>query len=70
MSKSNLVRYNLSLPIELYRDVALWAKAEHMSLLEVIRKCIWLGLYLLRETKNGNEIIIRSENSSKRLIIL
>jgi hypothetical protein len=62
----SLKRYNLVLPAELYAEVEQLAKREHTSVLEILRRCIRLGLFV---SKAKNATLIVSENGRERTII-
>lgn len=72
MSTENSVkRYNLVIPTTLYEEVEALAKANHTTVVEVLRKFIRLGLvaHAVQESKDS-QLIIRDGESERELLIL
>lgn len=64
-------RYNLALPEDLFHQVENLAEREHMSVLEVLRRSVKLGLFAaeIQNTPNA-KFIIREGDSERQLILL
>ena len=62
-------RYNLVLPEALYNDVQALAKNENVSVLELLKRFIKIGLVLTKISPDAS-IIIREGGKERELILL
>lgn len=69
--ESKLYRYNLALPKELFDELKEAADQRGMTVVEVLRKFIKLGLLVL-ETENtpGSALIIREGDTERQILML
>lgn len=69
MSKSK--RYNLVLPEELFNDVKKIADERQTTVVDIIRRCIKLGLLAVQvDEKPDSKLLIREKGIEKELILL
>lgn len=70
-NQSNVKRYNLILPEELYEAVQKIAESQHMMIIEVLRKFIKLGILAADIAQDPNsKLIIRETGKMDREILL
>lgn len=70
-SKSKLYRYNLALPKELFDEIKDAADERGMTVVEVIRKFIKLGLIALEtQDTSGSALIIREGDTERQIMML
>jgi hypothetical protein len=70
-TESKLYRYNLALPKELFDELKNAADERGMTVVEVLRKFIKLGLLALEtETKPGSALIIREGDTERQIMML
>jgi hypothetical protein len=70
-NESKLYRYNLALPKELFEELKEAADERGMTVVEVLRKFIKLGLLALEtENKPGSALIIREGDTERQIIML
>ena len=66
-----LKRYNLVLPEELFNEVQQIADKEHITVLEVLRRFIKLGLLASKiQDDPDSALYIREGNSERKIIFL
>ncbi|EMG35633.1 hypothetical protein PCS_03610 [Desulfocurvibacter africanus PCS] len=66
---TNLKRYNLALPEELFKEVQAIADQNHTSVLEVLKRFIKLGLIVADISKKADARIIIKENTQERELL-
>jgi 5,10-methylene-tetrahydrofolate dehydrogenase/methenyl tetrahydrofolate cyclohydrolase len=55
-------RYTLSLPPEIYKELREQAKSHNMSIKEVVRQCLKIGLLTIKVSENPRaELFVREE---------
>jgi hypothetical protein len=64
---SGVKRYNLVIPAPLFNEVQHMAEKEHTTMLELFKRCIKIGLVILRLSP-GAEVIIRQDGGETKLI--
>lgn len=69
-SREELKRYNLALPEGMFRQVVQLADREHTTVLEVIRRCVKLGLLVAEAQDAGAKLIIREGTTEREIVIL
>lgn len=71
-SKETTKRYNLALPTALFDELQQEADKRNVSVVELLRKFIKLGLIVIRlEDKKANaQLLIREGNTERQLVIL
>lgn len=67
MTREGSYRYNLVMPIKLFDRVEELARREKISVAEILRGFIKLGLRLDEATSNGADLILRQ--GDKELVI-
>lgn len=68
--KTKIYRYNLALPLDMFNELKTAAKDNGITVVELLRKFIKLGLYVLRmQGKPDSTLIIREGNNEKQIII-
>ena len=71
MNTGVLKRYNLALPEELFNEVQQIADKEHITVLEVLRRFIKLGLLVSKTLDDPNsDLYIREGNNERKVIVL
>ncbi|MBI4304811.1 MAG: ATP-dependent Clp protease ATP-binding subunit [Chloroflexi bacterium] len=69
--KGKVKRYNLALPENLFREVEQLAEREHMTVLEVLRRSVKLGLLIAEVQQTpGASFIIREGKTERQLVLL
>jgi hypothetical protein len=63
-------RYNLVLPEPLFREVQELAEQRHMSVLEVLRKFIRLGLLVAKAEESPDTVFLLRDGDTERQLIL
>ncbi|MEX0762019.1 MAG: Clp protease N-terminal domain-containing protein [Dehalococcoidia bacterium] len=63
-------RYNLALPEDLFREVEQLAEREHMTVLEVLRRSVKLGLLVAQAQETQGASFIIREGATERQIVL
>ncbi len=67
---SKLYRYNLALPKELFDELKKVADEKGMTVVEILRKFIKLGLLILEvQDKPGSALIIREGDTERQILI-
>ena len=74
-NKSNnnpkVYRYSLALPTDLFEELKLAADKRGMTVIEVLRKFIKLGLIVLETQENlGSALIIREGDTERQIMII
>jgi metal-responsive CopG/Arc/MetJ family transcriptional regulator len=70
VASKKLKRYSVSLPDELFNDIQQIAERQQITLVDVLRKCIKLGLIASKADNDPNlELIIR-EGDTERILTL
>ena len=71
MNTGVVKRYNLALPEELFNEVQQIADKEHITVLEVLRRFIKLGLLVSKTLDDPHsDLYIREGNSERKVIFL
>jgi len=65
-----LKRYNLVLPEELLREVQELAEKRHVSVLEMLRKFIRLGLLVAKAEESPDTVFLLRDGDTERQLIL
>jgi hypothetical protein len=66
-----VTRYNLILPLALFQQVETVARREHVSMLEVLRHFIKVGIYLMHEAHDPHKtLIVRTGDRERELLLL
>ena len=68
-NRSDVKRYNLSLPTELFEQIETIAETEQVTVLEVIRRFIKLGLIAHRIDKTPDAALLIREGATEREIV-
>ena len=69
-SDSKVYRYNLALPKELFDELKKAADEKGMTVVEILRKFIKLGLLILEvQDKPGSALIIREGDTERQILI-
>lgn len=68
--KAKVKRYNLALPEDLFAEVEKLAEREHMTVLEVLRRSVKLGLFVDQVQQNPDASIIIREGGAERQLVL
>lgn len=69
--KSTVKRYNLALPSSLFDEVYALAKDERVSVLELLKRLIKIGLVVTKVTQSSDaHIIIRQGDRERELVLL
>ena len=69
-TESNMYRYNLALPKELFEELKEAAEERGMTVVEVLRKFIKLGLLALEtQDKPGSALIIREGDTERQIMM-
>jgi hypothetical protein len=63
-------RYNLVLPEELFGQIEAVGRRERISLVEVIRRYVRLGLLVDKAQASGGAIILRENNRDREILFL
>ena len=67
---SKVYRYNLALPKELFDELKKAADEKGMTVVEILRKFIKLGLLILEvQDKPGSALIIREGDTERQILI-
>jgi hypothetical protein len=67
---TKLYRYNLALPTDLFEELKEAADTRGMTVVEVLRKFIKLGLLVLdTQDKPGSALIIREGDAERQILI-
>lgn len=69
MKRNGTRRYNLVLPAELYDEVQRVAEEHHTTVLDFMRKAIKLTLLVMRDERNGAELILRRKDGDTRILL-
>ena len=70
-SDAKIYRYNLALPNELFEELKMVADEKGISVVEMLRKFIRLGLLALQiQDKPGSALIIREGDTERQIMIL
>ncbi len=70
-TKSTLYRYNLALPAPLFEELKNTADQRGMTVVEVLRKFIKLGLIALEvQDKSGSALVIREGDAEREIMML
>ena len=70
-NESKIYRYNLALPKELFDELKSAADERGMTVVEVLRKFIKLGLLALESQDNsGSALIIREGDTERQIMII
>jgi len=70
-TQANVYRYNLALPKDLFEELKDAADKRGMTVVEVIRKFIKLGLLALEtQDKPGSALIIRESDTERQIMML
>lgn len=68
--KKNTYRYNLALPMDLWEAVNKAADDNGTTVVEIIRKCLRVGLLALEtQQKPETALIIREDGKERQLLI-
>ncbi len=68
---SELKRYNLVLPEELFAELERTARKRHTSVVEVLRRYIKLGLLVEQiEERPGAELLIREGERERQIVLI
>lgn len=69
-STKNIARYNLALPTTLYDEVKQAADNHGVTVVDIIRKFLQIGLMVLRlQDEPGAALIIREGDSERQILI-
>ena len=69
--RSRIYRYNLVLPMDLFDELKKAADERGMTLVEILRKFIKLGLLALEiEDKPGSALIIKEGDTERQIMML
>ena len=69
--EAKVKRYNLSLPEDLFREVEQLAEREQMTVLEVLRRSVKLGLLAASvQAKPSAALIIREGDTEREIVLL
>jgi hypothetical protein len=63
-------RFNLVMSLNLYHDLQRIAVEYDMTVTELIKRCIRLGVRLIVAQAQGKEILIREGDSVQKIILL
>jgi hypothetical protein len=69
-SPSNLKRYNLALPEDLYNELQSLANERHTTVVAILRSFIKLGLMAIEIEKTPDAALLIRENNKEREIVL
>jgi hypothetical protein len=68
---TDIKRYNLALPTNVYNEVAGLAQQEGASVLELLKRLIKIGLVVLKAAHSPDtSVIIREGNTETKLVLL
>jgi len=71
MGMSELKRYNLVLPEELFAELERMASKRHTSVVEVLRRYIKLGLLVEQiDERPGAELLIREGEHERQIVLI
>jgi hypothetical protein len=71
MGMSDLKRYNLVLPEELFAELERMANKRHTSVVEVLRRYIKLGLLVEQiDERPGAELLIREGERERQIVLI
>ena len=67
---SGVKRYNLVLPEALFREVQALADQRHVTVLELLRKFIRLGLLVAKAEDSSDTVFLFREGDTERQLVL
>ena len=69
MNSATLKRYNLALPEDLFNEIQKLADSQHITVLELLRRFIKLGLLVSKIQENPDSALFIREGENEREIV-
>ncbi len=69
MNSATLKRYNLALPEDLFNEIQKLSDSQHITVLELLRRFIKLGLLVSKIQENPDSALFIREGENEREIV-
>jgi len=68
--KPQMKRYNLVVPMPLWREVEDAAETEAKKAVDIVRGCLRIGLLVLKAQQEGSTVVIRDGEKEQRVLFV